>query len=46
MRDIGGKIGLAGKDIFYFFNHMVERDHQLFQLNGHAGRFKSRVEIL
>jgi predicted ABC-type transport system involved in lysophospholipase L1 biosynthesis ATPase subunit len=25
---------------------MVERDNQLFQLNGNAGRFQSRIKIL
>ena len=45
MRDVGGKIRLPGKDIFNFPNHMVEGDHQLFQLNGHAGRLQSRIQI-
>ena len=45
MRDIGGKIRLAGKDIFNLFDHMVEGDDQLFQLNRHAGRLQPRVQV-
>ncbi|SWV89862.1 Uncharacterised protein [Klebsiella pneumoniae] len=46
MRDIGREIGLAGKDILNFSNHMIERDNQLLQLNGNACRFQSRIKIL
>ncbi len=46
MGDIGREIGLSGKDIFNLFNHMVEGDDKLFQLNGHARGLQARVKIL
>ena len=45
MSDIRWEIGLAGKDILNTLDHMVERQYQLFQLNGHGLRVKANVEI-
>ncbi len=46
MGDIGREIGLAGKDILNLYNHMIERDNQLLQLNGNACWFQPRIKLL
>ena len=45
MGDIGGEVGLAGKDILYALQHMVKRQRQPLQLDRHRLRVKAHIEI-
>ena len=45
MGDIGGEIGLAAEHVLDPADHLVKRDHQLFQLDRYAVRIQPHVEI-